>query len=131
MTCGRRTRETRGGRSGLDSIWREGRVVAGRYRLGSPVGEGAMGTVWRGFDVRLGRVVAVKQLRVAVAATADETSRARQRVFREARAAAGLAHPHAVAVYDVTTDDQDQPVLVMEYVPSRSLADVLTERGTL
>ncbi|MFI7679188.1 serine/threonine-protein kinase [Actinophytocola sp. NPDC049390] len=115
----------------MDSIWREGRVVAGRYRLGSPVGEGAMGTVWRAFDVRLGRVVAVKQLRAAVAATADETSRARQRVFREARAAAGLTHPHAVAVYDVATDDQDQPVLVMEYVPSRSLADVLTERGAL
>ncbi len=116
---------------GLDSVWRAGRVVAGRYRLVAPVGEGAMGTVWRAEDVRLDRVVAVKQLRVPAAASADETSRARQRVFREARAAAGLQHPHAVAVYDVATDEQDQPVLVMEYVPSRSLADVLAERGTL
>ncbi len=115
----------------MDSVWRAGRVVAGRYRLVAPVGAGAMGTVWRAEDVRLDRVVAVKQLRVPAAATADETQRARQRVFREARAAAGLQHPHAVAVYDVTTDEQDQPVLVMEYVPSRSLADVLAERGTL
>ncbi len=90
-----------------------------------------MGTVWRAEDLRLDRDVAVKQLRVAAASTQDETNRARQRVFREARAAAGLQHPNAVAVYDVTTDEHDQPILVMEYVPSRSLADVLAERGTL
>ena len=112
----------------MDSIWRAERVVAGRYRLAAPVGEGAMGTVWRAFDLRLGRVVAIKQLRLP---HEDEAVLARRRVIREARAAARLQHPNAVAVHDVATDDLGNPVLVMEYVPSRSLAAVLDEGGVL
>lgn len=90
-----------------------------------------MGTVWRATDLQLQRVVAVKQLRVASASTPQESQRARQRVFREARAAARLQHPHAVTVYDVATDDQGQPVLIMEYVPAQSLAATLDRHGTL
>ncbi len=112
----------------MDTIWRAERVVAGRYRLAAPVGEGAMGTVWRAFDLRLGRVVAIKQLHVP---TEDEAALARRRVIREARAAARVQHPNAVAVHDVATDDMGNPVLVMEYVPSRSLAVVLDEGGVL
>ncbi|GAB1513051.1 serine/threonine-protein kinase [Actinophytocola sp. KF-1] len=112
----------------MHSIWRAERVVAGRYRLAAPVGEGAMGTVWRAFDLRLGRVVAIKQLRVPAG---DDAAPARRRVIREARAAARLQHPNAVAVHDVATDDLGNPVLVMEYVPSRSLAAVLDDGGVL
>jgi eukaryotic-like serine/threonine-protein kinase len=111
--------------------WEAGRVVAGRYRLQTLVGAGAMGVVWRAADMRLNRVVAVKQLRLPPALTADEAQRAQQRVFREARIAARLQHPHAVGIYDVTTDEQGQPVLILEYLPSRSLATALAEHGPL
>ena len=89
------------------------RLVAGRYRLEHPVGEGGMGVVWRAVDERLDRVVAVKQLRVPTAVGSRHAEQARQRVLREARIAARLQHPNAVGVHDVT-DDANGPVLVME-----------------
>jgi eukaryotic-like serine/threonine-protein kinase len=107
-----------------------GRPVAGRYRLNHPVGDGGMGVVWRAVDERLDRVVAVKQLRLPPGLDPGRAAQAQQRILREARIAARLQHPNAVAVYDVT-DDASAPVLVMEYLPSRSLADVLDERGAL
>ncbi|MBP2328706.1 serine/threonine protein kinase [Kibdelosporangium banguiense] len=114
-----------------NGTWQTGRVVAGRYRLQSRVGAGAMGLVWRAADLLLDRAVAVKQLRMPPAPAEDEAQRARQRVFREARIAARLQHPHTVGIYDVITDDQDQPVLILEYLPSHSLAAALTEHGPL
>jgi eukaryotic-like serine/threonine-protein kinase len=111
--------------------WVVGRVVAARYRLRSAVGSGGMGVVWRADDLRLDREVALKQLRLPPGLPPDETSRARQRVFREARIAARLQHPHVVAVYDVTSDDQNEPVLVLEYVRSSSLATALIVHGRL
>jgi eukaryotic-like serine/threonine-protein kinase len=110
----------------VNTSWAVGRVVAARYRLRSAVGSGGMGVVWLADDLRLGREVALKQLRLPPGLPPDETTRARQRVFREARIAARLQHPHAVAVFDVTSDDQNQPVLVLEYVRSSSLATALS-----
>ena len=104
--------------------------MAGRYRLQFPVGEGGMGVVWRAIDERLGREVAVKLLRVPAVLGARQAEQGRQRMLREARIAARLQHPNAVGIYDVT-DGASGPVLVMEYVPSRSLAEVLAERGAL
>jgi hypothetical protein len=111
--------------------WTEGLVVAARYRLRSAVGSGGMGVVWQADDLRLDREVALKQLRLPLGLPPDETARARQRVFREARIAARLQHPHAVAVYDVTNDDQSEPMLVLEYVRSSSLATALAVHGRL
>jgi serine/threonine protein kinase len=104
--------------------------VAGRYRLLERIGGGGMGAVWLASDELLGRQVAVKQ--VLPPPTADETAVAqqRQRALREGRIAARLSHPHAVAVYDVAVED-GAPWLVMEYLPSRSLAEVLHEDGVL
>jgi eukaryotic-like serine/threonine-protein kinase len=107
-----------------------GRLVAGRYRLQHPVGEGGMGVVWRALDERLDRVVAVKQLRAPSAVGSRQAEQERQRVLREARIAARLQHPHAVGVHDVI-EDASGPLLVMEYLPARSLAEVLAERGAL
>ncbi|HEX5120671.1 MAG TPA: serine/threonine-protein kinase [Pseudonocardiaceae bacterium] len=101
-------------------------LVAGRYRLGERVGVGAMGVVWRARDERLRRTVAVKQLLVQPGLDAEQADEARQRAMREARIAARLQHVNVVVVYDVAEDD-DQPWLIMEYVPSRSLATALRD----
>ncbi|CAN5898344.1 hypothetical protein BH23ACT2_BH23ACT2_30980 [soil metagenome] len=107
-----------------------GRLVAGRYRLRGRIADGGMGTVWLADDERLGREVAIKEL-LPPADTDPATARQqRERALREGRIAARLSHPHAISVYDVALED-DQPWLVMEYLPSRSLAAVLTEDGVL
>ena len=107
-----------------------GQLVAGRYRLLAQIGGGGMGTVWLGRDERLGRQVAIKQVLPPANADAREAERQRERALREGRIAARLSHPHAISVYDVAVED-GQPWLVMEYLPSRSLAEVLTDDGLL
>jgi eukaryotic-like serine/threonine-protein kinase len=111
--------------------WGVARVVAGRYLLRAAVGAGGMGVVWRADDLRLNREVALKRLRLPPGLTSDEAAWERQRVFREGRIAARLQHPNAVAVFDVTSDDAGEPMLVLEYLPSRSLAAVLDDHATL
>ncbi|WP_434439295.1 serine/threonine-protein kinase [Lentzea sp. E54] len=107
-----------------------GDLLAGRYRLRSRLGAGAMGEVWLAMDERLQRPVAVKQVRLGAGTGSAEEQQARQRIAREGRIAARLRHPHAVTVHDVVEHD-GRPVLVMEYVPSRSLAALVTEQGPL
>ncbi|GLZ30421.1 hypothetical protein Lesp02_26100 [Lentzea sp. NBRC 105346] len=108
----------------------DGRLVAGRYRLGQRIGSGAMGIVWTAHDERLHRTIAIKQLLLQPGLAAADTDEAKRRAMREGRIAARLQHPHAIAVYDVAEDD-GAPWLVMEYLPSKSLSTVLSERGTL
>jgi eukaryotic-like serine/threonine-protein kinase len=107
-----------------------GRLIADRYRLTEHIGSGAMGVVWQAHDERLHRTVALKQLLLQPGLSAAEAHEARERAMREGRIAARLQHPNAVAVYDVVEDD-GQPVLIMEYVPSKSLSAVLDQRGPL
>jgi eukaryotic-like serine/threonine-protein kinase len=106
-----------------------GDLVGGRYRLAEQVGTGAMGIVWRARDERLGRTVALKQLTLP-AGGAEDISAATERIMREGRIAARLHHPNAISVFDVA-DHDGRPWLVMEYLPARSLAAVLAERGPL
>ncbi|QYN34721.1 serine/threonine protein kinase [Pseudonocardia sp. DSM 110487] len=106
-----------------------GRMVAGRYRLHELLGRGGMGTVWRATDELLGRTVALKQVRLDGLPAADAAV-ARERTMREARIAAALHHPHVVTVFDVVIEN-DEPWLVMEYVPARSLGNLLGEWGAL
>ncbi len=115
----------------------DSRLVAGRYRLDRQVGAGAMGVVWRAHDERLDRTVALKELLMQPGLADGDAETARARAMREGRIAARLQHPHAISVYDVALDhgtgagDQMVPWLVMEYLPSRSLATVLAEQGPL
>jgi len=92
-----------------------GAVLRQRYRLDSEIGRGGMGVVYRATDLELMREVAVK-----VAPEAASTD-ARQRLIREARAAAALNHPHIVSVHDVG-EAQGIPFFVMELVDGPSLA---------
>ncbi|MGQ0837594.1 protein kinase domain-containing protein [Actinokineospora sp.] len=105
-------------------------MVAGRYRLGARIGSGAMGVVWQAHDERLHRTVAVKQLLSQPGLSDAQAEEARQRAMREGRIAARLAHPNAITVYDVAEHD-GEPWLIMEYLPSKSLATVLNERESL
>jgi serine/threonine protein kinase len=107
-----------------------GHLVSGRYRLLAQIAGGGMGTVWRARDELLGRQVAVKQILPPAGADDEVVDQQRQRALREGRIAARLSHPHAISVYDVATDG-GQPWLVMEYLPSRSLAQVLFDDGPL
>ncbi|HEY7719020.1 MAG TPA: serine/threonine-protein kinase [Pedococcus sp.] len=100
--------------------------IADRYDVVRAIGRGGMGTVWLCRDSVLGRDVAVKQIGDFPGEPANETRRA----MREARAAAALNHPNAVAVYDVV-DHGGRPWLVMEYVEGETLADRVAREGRL
>src|SRR3954467_15866076 len=105
-------------------------VVANRYRILGPVGVGGMGRVWRARGETLHRDVAVKQIILPQELLDSARDVAMERTLREARAAARLTHPNVVRVYDVLAFD-GQPLLVMEYVPSRSLDQTLRADGPL
>jgi len=101
-----------------------GTTIAGRYRLEEPIAAGGMATVWRATDAVLTRPVAVKVLHAHLAADPEFVARFR----REAVAAARLAHPAIVAIYD-TCDDPE--AIVMELVEGRTLREELDHRGFL
>jgi eukaryotic-like serine/threonine-protein kinase len=105
-------------------------LVADRYRLLNHVGSGGMGVVWEAWDERLERRVAVKQLRRQPGASTVEAELANKRAMREARLTARLQHPHAVSVFDVVEQD-GQLWLIMQFVPSITLAAVLHDGGPL
>jgi serine/threonine-protein kinase len=97
-------------------------TLADRYELRGLLGHGGMGDVYDGWDLRLGRPVAVKVLRSDLAAAAD----IRLRFESEARTAATINHPNVVAVYD-SGEDGGRPFIVMERLPGRTLADEIAE----
>ncbi|WOT37904.1 serine/threonine-protein kinase [Streptomyces coeruleorubidus] len=106
------------------------RVIAGRYRLLAPLGEGGMGTVWRARDEVLHREVAVKEVRAPAGLGGDDVRRMYARLEREAWAAARVANRNVVTVYDVATDG-GRPWIVMELVRGLSLAEVLDAEGPM
>jgi len=106
------------------------RLVAGRYRLLSVLGEGGMGTVWRARDEVLHREVAVKEVRAPVGLGVAQVERMYTRLEREAWAAARISARGVVTVHDVVTDD-GRPWIVMEFVRGRSLADAIGSQGAL
>src|SRR5262249_41042272 len=92
------------------------------------LGAGAMGTVWLARDETLHREVAIKQ--VIGPAFAEGAEKVRQRAMREGRMVARLSHPNAVGIYDVVSQG-DEPWLVMEYVPSKTLTATVRDGSPL
>ncbi len=98
----------------------------GPYRILNCVGRGGMGIVFRGFDPKLRRVVAVKVLAPEIAVD----PLARRRFEREARSAAAVSHPHVVVIHAVD-ESHNPPYLVMEFIQGKNLADKLAAQGML
>ncbi|WBC13975.1 serine/threonine-protein kinase [Micromonospora sp. WMMA1998] len=103
-------------------------LVADRYRLLSPLGQGGMGRVWKARDEVLHRDVAIKELVPPPGLTPEERREMRERSLREARAIARLNNVNVVRIFDVLRTDGD-PWIVMEYVASKSLQDTIAEDG--
>jgi hypothetical protein len=105
-------------------------LLAGRYRLRDPLGTGGMGRVWLARDEVLHRDVAIKEVDPPAGLSLDEREELRTRTLREARTTARLSHPNVVQIYDVL-GVEDRPWIVMEYVRSRSLQQILQDEGAL
>ncbi|WP_431873846.1 serine/threonine-protein kinase [Micromonospora marina] len=103
-------------------------LVADRYRLLTPLGQGGMGRVWKARDEVLHRDVAIKELVPPPGLTPEERREMRERSLREARAIARLNNVNVVRIFDVLRTDGD-PWIVMEYVASKSLQDTIAEDG--
>jgi eukaryotic-like serine/threonine-protein kinase len=105
---------------------RAGQMLDGRYRVGSWIARGGMATVYLGTDTKLDRTVALKVAHTELAGDPEFV----QRFAGEARSAARLSSPNVVAVYDQGSDE-GLLFLVMEYVPGRTLRELMREQGRL
>ena len=114
-----------------DSVNQRVRLLAGRYEIGDLLGRGGMADVRIGTDTRLGRRVAIKLLKPALAN--DPAFRTRFR--REAQDAAKMAHPNIVRIFDAGEEtvidpngnEAQIPFIVMEYVDGRLLKDIIAQ----
>ena len=88
-----------------------GELINGRYRLVEVIGQGAMGTVWRGHDEALDREVSIKKILLASDLDEEERVELREPAIWEARATARLAYPGII-------EHDDAPVIVMGTIPT-------------
>lgn len=104
----------------------EGQLIHSRYRLDHRLAQGGMGEVWKGYDIQLNKVVAIKALRGDV----KDVEAKLRRLRMEAHNSANLAHPNIAALFDYYEHD-GIGFLIMEYVPSDSLADLYRKEGAM
>ena len=98
-------------------------TAIGRYQIVSPIARGGMGTLYRAWDPKLDRHVAIKLLN-------EDNEELRQRFAREARSVARLRHPHIVTVFDVG-EDAGRPFLAMEFVQGKTFSELIRARAAL
>jgi serine/threonine protein kinase len=103
-------------------------IMEDRYEIRGKIGQGGLGAVYRGYDTRMSREVAIKRISTSSSEPdlADESTR---QLIKEAGALASFQHPHIVTVYDVGSDE-DGPYVVMELISGKTL-DELIERAPL
>jgi eukaryotic-like serine/threonine-protein kinase len=97
-----------------------GKAMLGRYEVEQVLGSGAMGTVYRGYDPVIGRVVAIKTMALSGMLEPAQLEQARQRFFREAETAGRLTHPDIVTIHDAGIE-HDLCYIVMELVEGKDL----------
>ncbi|HEY0724426.1 MAG TPA: serine/threonine-protein kinase, partial [Pyrinomonadaceae bacterium] len=93
------------------------------YRILEPLGAGGMGAVYKAYDKKLQRVVALKVLPQEYVSQQDR----RRRFYQEARAASALNHPHILTVYEVGEED-GKPYIAMEYIEGETLRKKIKSR---
>jgi len=98
--------------------------VIAHYRIMEPIGAGGMGAVYKAYDKKLHRIVALKVLPPEYVSQQDR----RRRFFQEARAASVLNHPHILTVYEVG-EDNGAPYIAMEYVEGETLRQKIKSRA--
>jgi predicted Ser/Thr protein kinase/tetratricopeptide (TPR) repeat protein len=107
-------------------------VKLGRYEVVRELGKGAMGIVYLAKDPLIGRLVALKTIRISAHADDDEAKEFQQRFVREAQAAGILNHPAIVTVHDIGQDESlGTSFIAMEYVEGSNLKEVLAQGRTL
>ena len=102
----------------------------GRYRILDELGRGATGVVYRAQDPAIGRIIAIKTIRLADITDEGERERLRERLFREAKAAGVLSHPNIVTIYDIA-EENGLAYIFMECVDGPSLEKVLNGQQAL
>ncbi|MEZ4435877.1 MAG: serine/threonine-protein kinase [bacterium] len=103
------------------------RLIGGKYRIISLIGEGGFGAVYRAEQQPVGRIVALKVIR----GNAKDDAELRARFLREARSVARMQSPHIVTLYDYGEEPDGLLYGVFEFVDGRSLDRVITEDGAL
>ena len=102
----------------------------GRYKILELIGKGGMGTVYKGLDPALDRLVALKTIRLDFAVSAEEISELKERLVREAKAAGKLSHPNIVTIYDVGEQEGLQ-YIAMEYLSGYTLESFIKKKKEL
>lgn len=102
----------------------------GRYEILGLLGKGAMGTVYKGKDPAIDRLVALKTIRIDFSENEDEINELRERLMREAQAAGGMSHPNIVTIYDVGQEGDFQ-YIAMEYLEGYTLESYLRKKSDL
>lgn len=115
-----------GGSSGGSAI-SVGALIDGKYRVDNVIGQGGMGAVFKAWDVRLERAVAIKVVRAELISDPDS----RLRFRRESQIVARLEHPSIVTVFDYGHPADGAVFLVMEFVPGEDLRHFLKREGKL
>lgn len=108
----------------------DGRLRFGRYEVLDVIGQGSMGTVYRGLDPRLERPVALKTIRLEPSTTADQRQEMLERLRNEAITIARFSHPNIIVVHDMGGVERSA-FIAMEFVDGLSLRDYLRTRGPL
>jgi len=101
----------------------------GRYRVLAELGRGAMGVVYKAQDPTIGRMVAIKTIRLNEMTHPEEREQLRSRLFREAQSAGILNHPGIVTIYDIA-EDKDLAYIAMEFVEGQTLEKMMENGDT-
>ena len=99
-----------------------------RYLIRGLLGEGAMGSVFKGYDPNLERIVAIKTMRTGNISDPQDYEEFKERFFQESRVYAKLNHPNIVNVFDCGIDEKE-PFLVMEFIEGKPLQNYIRDQG--